>query len=911
MNMKIKKCFSSFETFIKFFFTVAVIILFIFGVLGQILSKDERDVLPTNCREYNPDWQQLLDDGSTRPVEAPTVIDAEYGEVVTLITTLPDNITDGEYICFRPVWQDVTVYVDGELRVDYNTKDSRPFGTNSPMKYVFIDVNSEDSGKIMSYQFSSYSKYAGDIREGYIGDRLSIWLHLLDDNGIHTLIAIFLLMMSLFCIIVCFILKVVYKKFLPLNYLAWTLFFCAFWMLSEISFRQIIFKNISVLSYFTYWSLMIIPLPLLTFMNEIQGERYKKIFYFPLAYSVGILIVSTILQIFDIVQFVEQIKFIHMGLLLSIVCVIGTITVDTFKKRLKDYLFVGIGIYGMILTAIGEMILYYVGTNLSLGTVLSIGLLFLLVMAIIKTGQDLLMSEKKKQQAISAKEAQARFLANMSHEIRTPINAIIGMNEMIIRENDNPSVENYALNIKNASNMLLGLINDILDFSKIESGQLELVEDTYNLATLINDETLILETRSGDKPITTKVEMDPNLPTALYGDELRIKQILANLISNATKYTNEGSITFKIFFEKADDETINLSFSIKDTGIGIKEEDLSQLFGSFKRLELNKNRTIQGSGLGLNITKQLIDLMGGTIVVDSEYQKGSTFTVTIPQKVIDATPIQAQADTKKEKKEGKKTTSENLYTAPDASILVVDDNSMNLTLMKALLKRSKMQVDLVESGKECLKLTKSKTYDIIFMDHMMPEMDGIETLQLIRNDESNPNKNAIIIALTANAVAGCKEMYLEHGFNDYFSKPVIASKLDELILRYLPKELVCMTEEDQNPLLEIDKAAGLSYCMNSENFYKEILTDFCTQAKKDLSSLEKHYSFKNWKDYAIVAHSIKSTSRTIGAENFSKLSLKHELAGKEGNEEFIIREHETYVITLNSLIKKIKKISNP
>ena len=268
-------------------------------------------------------------------------------------------------------------------------------------------------------------------------------------------------------------------------------------------------------------------------------------------------------------------------------------------------------------------------------------------------------------------------------------------------------------------------------------------------------------------------------------------------------------------------------------------------------------------------------------------------------------------DTKKEKKEGKKTTSENLYTAPDASILVVDDNSMNLTLMKALLKRSKMQVDLVESGKECLKLTKSKTYDIIFMDHMMPEMDGIETLQLIRNDESNPNKNAIIIALTANAVAGCKEMYLEHGFNDYFSKPVIAPKLDELILRYLPKELVCMTEEDQDPLLEIDKAAGLSYCMNSEDFYKEILADFCTQAKKDLSSLEKHYSFKNWKDYAIVAHSIKSTSRTIGAENFSKLSLKHELAGKEGNEEFITREYETYAKTLNSLIKKIKKISNP
>lgn len=785
-----KKIFSSFEAFIKFFFSISVVFLFLFGIFGQLLSKDERDVLPTDCRNYNPEWQQLFEDGTTLPVNTPTVVDAEHGETVTLITTLPMDLSDDDYICFRPVWQDVTVYVDGELRVDYTTIDSRPFGTNSPMHYIFIDVTSKDSGKVMTYQFSSNSKYAGDMREGYIGDRLSIWIHLMKNNGAHTLISIFLLMMSLFCIIVCFILKTIYKKHLPLNYLAWTLFFSATWMLSEICFRQIIFKNVSVVSYFTYWSLMIIPLPLLTYINELQNNRYKKVFYFPLVYSVAIFIVSTLLQVFDIVQFVEMIKFIHAGLLLSIVCIIATITLDTVKKQLSEYLFVGIGVYGMILTAIGEIILYYVGTNLSLGTVLSIGLVFLLVMAIIKTGQDLIISEKKKQQAITAREAQARFLANMSHEIRTPINTIIGMNEMIIRENDNPAVENYALDIQNASRMLLGLISDILDFSKIEVGQLELIENNYDLMHLINDEVTILKTRCSEKPIVVQVDIDPELPSVLCGDELRIKQILTNLISNAAKYTKEGTVIFKAFFAKMDDNYINLCFSVKDTGIGIKKEDLTQIFASFKRLELNKNQSIQGTGLGLNITKQLIDLMQGTIDVESEYQNGSTFTVSLPQKVIDSNPIKMLTRTSEAKANNQKQTPKNVFTAPDASVLVVDDNSMNLTLMKALLKRTKIQVDLAESGKSCLEQTKNKLYNIIFMDHMMPEMDGIETLRRIRNDSSNPNKNTIIIALTANAVAGCREEYIEHGFNNYLSKPVIAEKLDNMILDYLPDTLV-------------------------------------------------------------------------------------------------------------------------
>ena len=283
------------------------------------------------------------------------------------------------------------------------------------------------------------------------------------------------------------------------------------------------------------------------------------------------------------------------------------------------------------------------------------------------------------------------------------------------------------------------------------------------------------------------------MPSRLLGDELRIKQVLTNLLSNAVKYTKEGSVTFKAFSKSIGADAVILCFSITDTGIGIREEDLSKLFSSFKRLELNKNRNIEGTGLGLNIAKQLVNLMQGDITVESEYGKGSTFTVSFPQKVMDKQPIgnfgEALRECRKEKH-----TKDNFFIAPNATILIVDDNSVNRTLIKSLLKRTKIEVDHAAGGRECLEITNQKKYDIILMDHMMPELDGVETLHLLRADESNPNQNTVVIALTANVIAGCREMYLEYGFDDYFSKPIQAEKLEELIYRYLPKELVHKNE---------------------------------------------------------------------------------------------------------------------
>lgn len=905
---------------IKNYFLIAAALFFAFFFFGQLSFPDERDVLNTNCRIFEANWQRIMQDGSYISAELPGKVEAAHGETVQFATTIPENINSGENIAFRPIWQDINIYIDGKLRLHYDTAASRPFGTNSPMRYLFVELSEADRGKELVYECVSYSKYAGDMRESYIGDRMSIWVYLLEKSGIKTLVAIFLLLLSISCIIVCLILKFVYKRTLPLTYLAWTLFFAAFWMLSEVEFRQIIIKNISLLAPHTYWCLMLIPISLLIYINEIQGGRYKKLYMAPLVYSAIILVVTTTFQLLDIAQFVDQLLLIHAGIILAMVSIIVSITIDTIKGRIRDYIAVGIGIYGMLLTAIGEMALYYVGTSLSLGTTLAIGLVFLLIMAIIKTGQDLFLTEKNRQQAISAREAQAKFLANMSHEIRTPINAIIGMNEMILRENEDSAIHDYAHNIQSASNMLLGLVNDVLDFSKIESGQLELVEDTYDLTQLLQDQMLLLRARAGEKPLSIQLNADPGLPSKLYGDELRIKQILTNLLSNAVKYTQQGSVTLKAYGTRIDDENITLSFAIIDTGIGIRKEDLGKLFDSFKRLELNKNRTIQGTGLGLNIAKQLAGLMKGDILVETEYGKGSTFTVSFPQKVMDRMPIGNIEKKITHRKED--ASAGNLFTAPDARILVVDDNAMNLALMKGLLKRTHIQVDLAESGREALQMTVEAKYHVIFMDHMMPDLDGVETLKLLRADAANPNRQTTVVALTANAIAGCRETYLEYGFNDYFSKPVQADKLDELLLKYIPEHLIqkqsgttdsanpasATAKEDPDDILYINKENGMLFCMNSAELYGQMLSAFQKQAKEYLPKFEKYLTSGDLKNYAIIAHGLKGNALNIGAENFSKLCLRHELAAKENRPDYIRENYAEYIEIINELLDKIETL---
>lgn len=397
--------------------------------------------------------------------------------------------------------------------------------------------------------------------------------------------------------------------------------------------------------------------------------------------------------------------------------------------------------------------------------------------------------DKERKRADAANEAKAEFLAHMSHEIRTPINVILGMDEMILREATEPQTLDYASQIQTAGNSLLSIINDILDFSKIESGKTEIIPVEYGTASILNDLATLSRLRIEKKHLTLKLSISPDIPSRLLGDEIRIKQVITNLLTNAEKYTKEGYVTLAAHTEPLSDTQVSLVVQVIDTGIGMKKEDLPRLFSAFERLEEERNRHIEGSGLGMAICYQLTKAMGGRITVDTVYGQGSTFTVTIPQTIVDATPI-GDFNARYAKSTGKVKKSSATFTAPEARILIVDDNQVNLTVAAGLLKRTKMQIDLASSGRECLHLVTQYHYHMILMDHLMPEMDGIETLQAMKELSANLCTDTPVIALTANAISGAKETYLKAGFLDYLSKPINSKKLEDMLLRYLPKELI-------------------------------------------------------------------------------------------------------------------------
>ncbi|MBQ9765447.1 MAG: response regulator [Lachnospiraceae bacterium] len=791
-NSKIDSISSIVVKCMKALFLGMVTFVFILFVCGQLILPDERIETSDKFGTFNEGWVQLHADGTTTPIEVPGQFPAERGETTYIQNYLPSDLTGISMIAMESLWQDMKIYVGDELRQSYTTKDTRFFGENSAIRYVFANLEPEDAGKKIVVETWTTTPYTGTVRDVHLGDFTSMWISVIDTYGEKAFLELALIIISLICIIICVILRVVYKRKVSLLYLGWGVFFCAIWIFSEIKFRQLIFPNISTMSHITFFSMMLIAPPFLLYMNDLQKGRYKLFHAITLLYEGSTTVILTILQIFNIADFRNTLPVIHTAIILGLITICFTLLADIVKKYIKEYWVVAIGVSGVVVGAVFEIILFYFDVSLTIGTYISYGLIFLLVMAVIKAGQDYFRAETEKQHAVLANEAKAQFLANMSHEIRTPINTIIGMNEMILRENSDEDTLEYAHNIQNSSKMLLGLINDILDFSKIESGQLELINDNYKLADLLVDEIILVESRAKKKGLEIVCNVDESIPSEYIGDELRIKQILTNLLTNAIKYTTKGHIELNVKAESITDEKLTLCISVKDTGIGITKENISHLFETFVRIEEKVNRSIEGTGLGLNITQKLVEKMGGRIIVESEYGKGSEFSVKIPQAIVNNAPIgdinEAHRNTLMQKAIQKES-----FIAPNAHVLVVDDNDMNLAVIESLLKRTLVKLDLAESGRECLTKVKQQVYDLILMDHMMPGLDGIETLELLRADDRTLNSKVPVIALTANAVAGAREFYLEKGFNDYMSKPVDVVKLEQTLVKYLPESLVTLT----------------------------------------------------------------------------------------------------------------------
>ncbi|MDD6482065.1 MAG: response regulator [Lachnospiraceae bacterium] len=913
----------------KYFKKIIWIVLFldiailVYAAIG--FKVDDMTLSKGVIYDFNAGWEITWENGDSTVVsELPFLGESLAQEKVVMENTLPREYW-GMTMSFLSADKMFRVFIDDVEVYQFGEEDTRCFGRTPGSVVNFIDIPSDlDSGKIRIEMSSPYDNYAAKINEITIGQRDVLILKLMRDNAFNIACSLIVIVCGVDFALLSFIQKASKQSTGGMPYICGYCIVTALYYFVETKTLSIFYGNQSFYSVLVFLCLMVIPFWLILYYGNEELGIYQKRWKVLLGLICANIVFQMFFQILNIFDFMEM-AFVSHALLGVAMIVTGVSYIQICRaKHTKD---IYMEIAAWFVMAAGGMIdilrMYMVGVG-DMGKFSRLGTTaFSLIMLYKQFGQIVAgysynieenarllqremeymekkneqlekanaLAEEAKKEALAADAAKGKFLAHMSHEIRTPINAVLGMNTMILRETKDMQIKEYALDIQNAGQNLLALINDILDFSKIESGKLEIILVEYDFSSMIHDISNMIIAKMGNKKLDFHICVDENVPSKLLGDDVRIRQVLVNLLNNAVKYTKEGSVTLSVGYSRRGDMAV-LDFSVKDTGIGIKKEDISRLFEEFERIEEKRNRNIEGTGLGINITMQLLELMGSTLNVESEYGKGSHFYFSIEQKIVDEKPVGNLEE--RLRQQSVEYSYMEVFTAPEAQLLVVDDNAMNLKVFISLLKTTKVNVDVADGGRACLEMVCRKHYDLIFLDHMMPDMDGIETLHELKKLENSQCQNTPVIALTANAITGAKEMYLAEGFDAFLSKPINPEKLEQMILLMLPRELLkfdveeetgheeeqmrissSQKEEESLPMIEgVDWSYGLLHLPDKEllldtvsDFYKSLLSeaerleDFYQEIKTEQQVSER----EALEQYRIKVHSMKSSANMIGA----------------------------------------------
>lgn len=737
-----------------------------------------------SSRTFSEGWYVFDELGNRKNITLPTKEGVDENGEYVLYGTVPKDVEDGEVIVFWVTYADVICYVDGEVRAIYNDKDVRPFGKHSLCGYMNIPVNKSDAGAAIKMVYDSTYYFAqGYFGEAFIGSEVGVKDRIVSMKLPIFMAAIIMVFISAIIIVANFLIKSMGFKMstVSMGYLGIAMLMYStdplylsgatryFW--GNTFFWYMLYRCCSVL----------LSIPILLFFDSLQKGRHHATYRFGLFVNYLVCGLCVAFQVSGIMDLPVSVDIKNVGIAMTLLIVLIT-SIQEYKAGIKDSIKLILVPVVMItlsfmVTVIREMFFEELNTYSIMYPTVILAFMVVAYAAI----KELL---RQTQQAIWASRAKTEFLARMSHEIRTPINAVLGMDEMILRESREKSTLEYAGNIKRAGQTLLTLISDILDLSKIETGKMDIVPVKYSINAFVDKLVTIISPQMEKKGLAFDIRVNPKMPSVLCGDEVRLSQIVMNLLSNAYKYTNYGSVTLNIDFkENPKADIITLKVMVEDTGIGIRESDIKQLFEEFKRADIQHNNNIEGSGLGLAISSKLLLQMNSELKVDSTYGYGSKFYFEIAQEVVDHIPVGEYSYGNNESLSGGNY--KERFVAPDKSLLVVDDTQVNLLVFAGLLKQTQIQIDTALSGEEALELLKKKKYDIIFMDHLMPGMDGVETLNRIRKLEAGSKKQTPVIALTANALSGSREWYLENGFSDYLSKPIEADELEKMIEGYL------------------------------------------------------------------------------------------------------------------------------